>query len=151
LIAPFASTPKLLFGEADLDDPASWSRFIAPQKGWVQQTFEHDLAADENGRVHVAIANPRLGAGTAVSVSYDKRVMPRYIEWRMMAEGQYAVGIEPCTNGFGREEVKKAGELIVLQPGESRTYRTELAILENGAIDAFRKRVAAAVEAKNTN
>ena len=59
--------------------------------------------------------------------------MPRYIEWRMMAEGQYAVGIEPCTNGFGREAVKAAGELIVLQPGESRTYRTELGILDGAS------------------
>lgn len=141
LIAPFASAPKLLFGSADLDDPKSWSRFIAPQQGWIQQTFEHDLAADMDGRVSVAIANPRLGSGTAVALSYDKRVMPRYIEWRMMAEGQYAVGIEPCTNGFGRQAVKDAGDLIVLQPGEGRAYRTELAILEGDEIDAFRERV----------
>jgi hypothetical protein len=147
LIAPFARTPKLLFGTADLDDPKSWSRFIAPQRGWVQQTFEHDLAADTDGRVTVAIFNPRLGPeGTAVFVSYDKRTMPRYIEWRMMAEGQYAVGIEPCTNGFGREAVRQAGELIVLQPGESRFYRTELAVLEGAEVDAFRGRVADAVK-----
>jgi hypothetical protein len=142
LIAAFAGAPKLLFGKADLADPASWARFIAPQRGWVQQTFEHDLLPDGDGRVHVAIANPRLGqGGTAVSISYDKKAMPRYIEWRMMAEGQYAVGIEPSTNGFGREAVKAAGELIVLEPGERRTYRTELSILEGKEIDAFRQRV----------
>ena len=54
--------------------------------------------------------------------------MPRYIEWRMMGEGQYAVGIEPCTNGFGRKEVAAAGELIVLQPGEQRRYRTKISV-----------------------
>jgi hypothetical protein len=143
LIAPFVGPPKLLFGTADLDDDASWSRFIAPQSGWIQQTFEHDLAADADGRVHVAIANPRLGPnGTAAVVSYEKRSMPRYIEWRMMGEGQYAVGIEPCTNGFGREAVKQAGELIVLQPGESRSYRTEICVLEGEEIDTLRERVA---------
>jgi hypothetical protein len=144
LIAPFAGMPKLLFGDADLDDPASWTRFIAPKRNWIQQTFEHDLAPDRDGRVHVAIVNPRLGAdGTGVAVSYDKDAMPRYIEWRMMAEGQYAVGIEPCTNGFGREAVKAAGELIVLKPGESKRYRTEIAILAGASeIDHFRKKVA---------
>ena len=44
----------------------------------------------------------------------------------MMGEGQYAVGIEPCTNGFGRDEVRRAGELIVLQPGEKRIYDLEV-------------------------
>jgi hypothetical protein len=142
LIAPFAGRPKLLFGEADLDHAASWSRFIAPRAGWVQQTFEHDLAADSDGRVHVAVVNPRLGDGTGVAIAYDKAALPRYIEWRMMAEGQYAVGIEPCTNGFDREAVKAAGELIVLQPGESRTYRTELGILDGpAAIESFRAHV----------
>jgi hypothetical protein len=140
LIAPFIGPPKLLFGAADLDDPASWSRFIAPKRNWTQQTFEHDLGADDKGRVHVAIVNESLGAG--VAVSYDGRVMPHYIEWRMMAEGQYVVGIEPCTNGFGRPAVKAAGELIILKPGESRTYSTELAILDGKAeIDRFRKQI----------
>ena len=54
--------------------------------------------------------------------------MPRYIEWRMMGEGQYAVGVEPCTNGFGRSEVAAAGELIVLKPGEQRRYRTKISV-----------------------
>ena len=146
-IAPFAGPPKLLFGEADLGDPASWSRFVAPQRNWVQQTFEHDLAPDRDGRVHVAIVNTKLGKeGTGVAVSYDKRAMPHYIEWRMMAEGQYVVGIEPCTNGFGRAAVKAAGELITLKPGETRRYRTELVILDGAAeIEGFRKKVASAM------
>jgi hypothetical protein len=142
LIAPFAGTPKLLFGEADLEDPASWSRFIAPRRNWVQQTFEHDMVPDGKGRVGVAIVNPRLGPdGTAVGVDYDHRTMPRYIEWRMMAEGQYAVGIEPCTNGFGREAVKAAGELIVLAPGDRRVYSTELSVMQGPEIGGFRRKV----------
>jgi hypothetical protein len=61
-----------------------------------------------------------------VAVSYDKRVMPSYIEWRMMAEGQYAVGVEPCTNGFGRDAVKAAGELIVTEPRQLSTSAAKL-------------------------
>ena len=140
LIGPFAGPPKLLFGSADVNDRASWCRFIEPQRNWVQQTFEHELKADRNGKASVAIVNPRLALG--VAVSYDKAAMPRYIEWRMMGEGQYAVGIEPCTNGFGREAVKAAGELIVLQPGDKRRYETEVRILDgNAAIAEFRARI----------
>ena len=142
LIAPVRDTPKLLFGDADMNDRTSWSRFIAPQKNWVQQTFEHSMAPDENGEVEVAIFNPRLFGGTALSVRYDHRVMPNYIEWRMMGEGQYAVGIEPCTNGFGREAVREAGKLIVLKPGERRVYRSRVAVLSATEVKALRNTVA---------
>ena len=140
LIAPVRRPPRLLFGDADVNDRASWSRFIAPQKDWVQQTFEHDMRPGEDGTVEVAIFNPRLFGGTALSVRYDGKAMPNYIEWRMMGEGQYAVGIEPCTNGFGRKEVAEAGQLIVLQPGDRRVYRTRVAILGAGEVDELRRR-----------
>jgi hypothetical protein len=129
-IAPLASAPELLFGTANLDDPSSWSSVVTPQRNWVQQTFQHHMRPDANGRVQVAIVNPALFEGTALSVSYDAATMPNYIEWRMMGEGQYAVGIEPCTNGFGRDAVKRAGALIILRPGERRTYRTRVEIVE---------------------
>jgi hypothetical protein len=145
LLAPFSAVPRVLFGEADPAREEEYSRFIAPQKNWVQQTFEHQLSGDEEGRVPVAIVNPRLGdGGLGMYVIYNRHQLPHYIEWRMMGEGQYAVGIEPCTNSFGREEVRRAGELIVLQPGERRIYDLEVGILEGAAaIEAFRGRVAA--------
>jgi hypothetical protein len=142
LIAPVAAPPKLLFGDADPSDPASWSRFIAPQKDWVQQTFEHRMRPDAEGRVEVAIFNPRLLGGTALGVRYDHTAMPNYIEWRMMGEGQYAVGIEPCTNGFGRRAVAEAGALITLQPGDRRIYETRVAILAGDEVTALRQRCA---------
>lgn len=146
-IAPVAGRPRLLFGTADLDDRTSWSQFIAPQKNWVQQTFEHDMVADDHGEVEVAIFNPRLFGGTGLSVRYGQATLPRYIEWRMMGEGQYAVGIEPCSNGFGREAVRAAGELITLQPGEERRYRTVLSIIDGKRAAALRAAAAAAGQA----
>lgn len=137
-IAPTIGTPDLLFGTADLADPGSWARFTAPQKNWTQQTFEHRMSADEHGEVEVAIFNPRLFGGTGMSVRYDAATLPRYIEWRMMGEGQYAVGIEPCTNGFGRKAAREAGELIVLQPGDQRRYRMTVSVLDADAIARLR-------------
>lgn len=143
LLAPFGGPPKVLFGQADPSRPETYRRFIAPQKDWVQQTFQHSMLADEDGRVPVAIVNPRLGhGGQALYVIYNRKQLPNYIEWRMMGEGQYAVGIEPCTNGFGREQVRKAGELIMLQPGEKRTYDLEVGVLDGAEeIAAFRNLV----------
>lgn len=148
LVAPFAGVPQLLFGDADPNKPEEYSRFIAPQKNWVQQTFEHNMVADDGGKVAVAIVNPKLGSGgQGLYVRYDKSVMSRYIEWRMMGEGQYAVGIEPCTNTFGRDEVRRLGELITLQPGERRVYETEVGILDGTQqIEKFRRKTQEALE-----
>jgi hypothetical protein len=145
LMAPFAAPPRVLFGDADPSDPASYTRFVAPQKDWVQQTFEHRLSITPGGRVPVAIVNSNLGDGLGLYVRYDPSTLPRYIEWRMMGEGQYAVGIEPCSNGFGREDVRQRGELIQLEPGESRQYEIEIGVLDGAdAIERFRAEVASA-------
>jgi hypothetical protein len=143
LVAPFACPPRVLFGEADPERPDAYARFVAPEKDWVQQTFEHTMRAGDDGRVPAAIVNSRLGqSGQGLYVIYDRTQLPRYIEWRMMGEGQYAVGIEPCTNGFGREAVRQAGELIVLQPGEKRVYDLEIGVLDGAEeIDRFRANV----------
>jgi hypothetical protein len=143
LVAPFADPPRVLFGDANPERPEEYARFIAPRKDWVQQTFEHAMGADDEGNVPVAIINPKLGhSGQGLYVIYDQEQLPRYIEWRMMGEGQYAVGIEPCSNGFGRDAVRAAGELIVLEPGETRTYALEIGVLDGAEeIDRFRRRV----------
>jgi hypothetical protein len=64
--------------------------------------------------------------------------------WRMLGEGTYVVGIEPCTNRTaGRIDARERGELIELDPGEARSYDLELGALEGvSEIDAFAARVA---------
>ncbi len=145
LVAPFGGPPQVLFGDADPGQRDTYANFIAPQRDWVQQTFQHDMRAAADGQVPVAIVNPRLGerGGQGLYVIYRKDQFPNYIEWRMMGEGQYAVGIEPCTNGFGREAARAAGELIVLRPGERRAYDLEVGVLDGAEeIAGFRGRVA---------
>jgi hypothetical protein len=101
------------------------------------------MIAESDGRVPLTILNPKFGnGGLAVYVIYNNQQMPTYLEWRMMGEGQYAVGIEPCTNSFGREQVRQAGEMSLLQPGEKRLYDLEVGVLDGAKqIQAFRNRV----------
>ncbi len=142
LIAPVTKPPAIPEG-LPASDPNEYSRFIAPQKDWQLQGFELDMAAETDGSVPVAIVNPALGnGGQGIYVIYNRKQFPVYLEWRMMGEGQYAVGIEPCTNTFGREIAAQRGQLIVLQPGDKRTYDLEVGILDGAAaIGAFRARV----------
>jgi hypothetical protein len=62
----------------------------------------------------------------------------------MLGEGTYAVGIEPSTNRpAGRLDARQRGELIELDPGETRSYDLELGALAGAdEIGAFAARVA---------
>ena len=69
--------------------------------------------------------------------------LPHHFLWRMLGEGTYVVGIEPCTNRVdGRMDARARGELIELAPGEKRAYDLELGALDGlEAIEAFGARV----------
>lgn len=141
-IAPVTKPPAIPDG-LPAGDATEYSRFVAPQKDWLLQGFELEMAAEADGSVPVGIVNP---AGFGIYVVYNQRQFPQYLEWRMMGEGQYAVGIEPCTNTFGREIARERGQLITLQPGEKRVYDLEVGVLDGAAaVEAFRARVGALV------
>jgi hypothetical protein len=118
-------------------------RLAAPEADFVEQDFEHELAAEEDGTVPVAVVNRELGLG--VYELFDKEQFPHHFLWRMLGEGTYVVGIEPSTNRMaGRLDARRRGELIQLRAGERRTYELELGALEGEPqIERFASRVAA--------
>ncbi len=89
----------------------------------------------------VGIVNRARGIGAYEIFDVDQ--LPAHFVWRMMGEGTYVVGVEPCTNRpAGRIDARERGELIILQPGESRTYDLELgALTTESEIDGFAERV----------
>lgn len=104
----------------------------APEAGFIEQVFEHKMAAEEDGTVPVAVVNRELGLG--LYQLYNREQLPHHFVWRMLGEGTYVVGIEPGTNDTaGRLEARKQSELIELQAGEKRFYDLELGALDGGA------------------
>ena len=100
------------------------------------------MAPGGDGRVAAAVVNrgfKGLDGGLGVYLRYDPTTLPVYLEWRMMGEGLYAVGMEPATNGFKTiPELIDAGFPIMIEPGEERVYQLEFGVLAGGAeIDAF--------------
>jgi hypothetical protein len=118
----------------------------APAPMFIEQVFEHENAAEPDGRVPVAVVNRRLALG--VYEVYRQDQLPFHFMWRMLGEGTYVVGIEPCTNRTGgRLDARSRGELIELDPGEKRVYELELGALDGeAAIDGFAERVRALTE-----
>jgi hypothetical protein len=136
VLAPAAATPA--------GDPAAdaYRRIGGPAADIEEEVYEHDaLAAESAGTVPVGIVNRRLGIGVYEVFRRDQ--LPHHLVWRMLGEGTYVVGIEPCTNRLaGRLDARARGELIELAPDERREYELELGALVGAEeIASFESRV----------
>jgi hypothetical protein len=119
-----------------------YREFSAPEQNFVAEGFVVPMETGTDGWVSAAVVNrgfKGIDGGLGVSLRYDPTTLPVYLEWRMMGEGLYAVGMEPSTNGFGTvAEMIEAGYPIMMEPGEERVYQLEFGVLAGGEeIDAF--------------
>lgn len=100
----------------------------APNPAFVEQVWQHELAADALGRSSVAVVNDRLAIGFQVTTL--KEQFPCMFEWQNFQAAQYALGIEPSTNHvLGAAVARERQEMIMLEGGECRTYETEFCVL----------------------
>lgn len=122
-----------------------WNLMDPPTPGYAEKVYYHDMVPARDGSVTVALVNEGLkrGPGFGVYVKYNKKELPRFVQWKMMGEQDYVVGLEPCTCGVeGRQVDEELGLLHALAPGEARTVH-----LEFGAISS--KKELAAIEAQS--
>ncbi|MCB0153285.1 MAG: aldose 1-epimerase family protein, partial [Anaerolineae bacterium] len=73
---------------------AHWDRFQPPTPGYREQVFIHRPKVDPDGKATVLLQNPQLGLG--LRWTYDATNLPWLMEWKMMGEGAYVVGVEPA-------------------------------------------------------
>jgi hypothetical protein len=97
-----------------------WSQGSAPVPGWQEQVLRHDFDRDL-----VRVSVRELRTGLALHLDLDTRQLPHLFQWRQFGRGEYVLGIEPANAPVitGRGEARGAGELPLLEPGESRRYR----------------------------
>jgi hypothetical protein len=103
-----------------------WSEFQKPTVGYREQVFRHQLRAAEDGVVQAQVENPDLGL--TLQLRYDQQALPYLVEWKMMGQGVYVLGVEPANCGVlqGRATARKQGDLPILHPGEQRDYWLEI-------------------------
>jgi len=103
--------------------------FQAPTPGYQEQVFYHELQAGPDGMVAARLVNPawNAGRGLSVTVRYALAHYPYLVEWKMMGEGAYVVGLEPANcHVEGRCNERQRGTLQTLAPQETRIYRLEI-------------------------
>ncbi len=80
-------------GEYDRMDP--------PKDNEPEYVFIHDLKHDEAGDTFALAVNPALGLG--LRIGWNVGNLPRFMEWKSTASGDYVIGLEPANSSvYGR-------------------------------------------------
>jgi len=143
-LAPIRDVVWAAHAGADYEKQQSGYRTLpAPQHGFHEQVWQHEMGADAAGEVPVALVNDRIGLGFEVTTR--KEQFPCQFEWQNLQAGQYALGIEPSTHHvLGNLAARERGEMIWLEHGDERRYDTIFRVLDGAqAIAASQARITA--------
>ena len=101
-------------------------KVIKPEAGYIERCYYHKFA-DENGKA--SIYQPKLGMG--LEISFNAKELDGFVEWKLMGVRDYVLGLE-CGNCYpdGRDVMRNIGMLKFLQPGEKKTYRVKISMME---------------------
>jgi len=143
---PVVSADTELWVETERSEPRDaqaapgldrYARFQEPTSGYAEQVFYH-IPAARDGYARAALVNTAMAFGAYVR--FRAAELPHLVEWKMMGQGTYVVGLEPanCWVG-GRAADRAAGVLRFLAPGESVSPVLEIGALPDAAaIAAYR-------------
>ena len=138
LLAPSKTvTPR----DADAEDgKKDYARFHEPRRGWSEKVYTHQLFS-QRGRTVAGIVNKPIGLGAYLR--FDVAQLPLMTQWKQMGQGEYVVGLEPCTNRVeGRDVCRALKTLAALKPGEKRVYDLEIGALPDAkAVSGFERDV----------
>ena len=102
-----------------------WNTFETPTANRPEEVFYHNPNENSDSMVRVNLINTEIKIGA--EVVFNKKQLPKLIQWKSMASGDYALGIEPSTSLVGGyEQEKKEGRVITLKPGEKRDFNLSL-------------------------
>lgn len=120
------TTPRNEESAARVDE---WSRCQSPTAGYPETCFFHDVKTDDDAMARMTLRNPL--SGLSMEVAYRKAELPFFTQWKMMAEQEYAIGLEPA-NGHpdGQSVEKENGTLKMIEPGETVSFRVVISLAQ---------------------
>lgn len=113
-----------------------YDRWALPEAGQQERVYLHEDLQSAHGWATATVHNPQfpLGAGInpcplTVHLSWATDTLPSHVEWRMAGAGEHVLGIEPTNcNVRGRAAARADGSLVLIEPGEAKTFAMALEI-----------------------
>lgn len=110
-----------------IPDDSDWSAYSGAVPGYAEEVYFHHPRAGDDGGTGVLLHKDDFGIG----LDWDVTQMPYFTQWKNTRQGMYINGIEPgnCVPE-GLNSARKNGHVQMLQPGESREFRLDIAIID---------------------
>ncbi len=111
-------------------DVERFAEYSGPAKGFVEQVYCIEPAADSTGRSLVMLQSARAERGVAMGFSIEQ--LPYFTLWKNLAatEEGYVTGLEPGTSfPFNRRIERLAGRVPRLAPGASSKMAVDVTVL----------------------
>lgn len=129
------SLPKRKGDDLIFNDQNTFKKCPAPldfHKNTGEAVAFIDPAVDDSGVCAAGIYNSNLNI--CVKLSFKKQQLPWLINWQHWGYGEYVTGLEPATHPpIGQSTARKNNTLIMLEPGETRSYNTSLEVLTDAS------------------
>jgi hypothetical protein len=114
--------------------PDRWQFITEPEPNFTHEGFTLPLDAHGDEFVNVAVVTGSGADRMAVFLRTRRTQLPCYVLWRMMREGLYAYGLEPCNSPFGStDELLAQGWPLMLEPGDRRQYELDFGVVTGEA------------------
>lgn len=127
-IAPIEDVVWAAHQDSYEDQGVGYASPTGPADRFREQVWQHEMKADVDGNVSVALVNEALPLG--LEVTTKKQELPCTYEWQHLQSGGYAFGIEPSTHHvLGNAFARDRGEMIWLEHGDSRSYSATFKVL----------------------
>jgi len=124
IIDPALTNPRNSEAEKGLND---YMKFVKPQTTYSEQVFCHSLKASGTGETSATLQNNKLGI--ALTIKFNTKQLPYLMQWKMMGDGEYVLGLEPSNvPGKNRKDLRNENILPYLQPGECVTNNIEVVV-----------------------
>lgn len=116
-------TPRNEHAKAGIKE---WNKITPPQAGVEEQCYYYSF----KDRGLAMIFNPVIGKGLAIQ--FDLKELDYFVEWKMMGEKDYVLGLEPGNcHVDGRDIMRKEQRLKFIQPDEEQSFHLEINIIES--------------------
>ncbi len=139
---PLIDEGTKIYWEGELHVPNDQSRKIfqddKPYKICRNPTDDHagtgeavgfiDIESQSDGSCECGVMNPELGLG--VDLKFYKKQLNWLTNWQHWGKNEYVMALEPGTHPpIGQSAARKNNTLLMVEPGESRTYELEMRVV----------------------
>jgi hypothetical protein len=111
-------------------DVERFAEYAGPTRGFVEQVYCLEPAADSTGRSAIMLQSAKADRGVALSFSVEQ--LPYVTLWKNLAstEEGYVTGLEPGTGfPYTRRIERQAGRVPRLAPGARKTMTLDITLL----------------------